>query len=118
MNIQDAYFYLKKYGGWDYLNERWRALHAENPFWTARDLHEFCYQNGDLRRGSITEAVSGLPELTCRKAESNLISGKAFMLPAFARRPKFGRREQAGFIKQMGQFRDLSFTKTLLSIST
>ncbi|GAB6010649.1 DUF3791 domain-containing protein [Viscerimonas tarda] len=23
MNIQDAYFYLKKYGGMDYLNECW-----------------------------------------------------------------------------------------------
>ncbi len=21
MNIQDAYFYLKKYGGWDFLND-------------------------------------------------------------------------------------------------
>jgi hypothetical protein len=25
MNIQDAYFYLKKYGGWDYMNKHWRA---------------------------------------------------------------------------------------------
>jgi hypothetical protein len=35
MNVQDAFFYLKKYGAWDFLNEHWWALHnAEN--WTKR----------------------------------------------------------------------------------
>jgi len=29
MNIQDAYRYLKQYGGIDYLREHWWALHRE-----------------------------------------------------------------------------------------
>ncbi|GHV62779.1 hypothetical protein FACS1894195_4950 [Bacteroidia bacterium] len=49
MNIQDAYFYLKKYGGWDYLNECWWALHTDNPFWAVRDMFKVCRSNGGLR---------------------------------------------------------------------
>lgn len=49
MNVQDAYFYLKKYGGWDFLNEHWWALHTDNELYTLNDLHEICYQNGGLR---------------------------------------------------------------------
>jgi hypothetical protein len=49
MNVQAAYRYLKKYGGWDYMNENWWALHTENPFWAVRDMQEICYQNGGLR---------------------------------------------------------------------
>jgi hypothetical protein len=46
MNIQDAYRYLKKYGGLDYLYENWWALHTDNPFWAVRDMHDICWQNG------------------------------------------------------------------------
>ncbi|GHT02817.1 hypothetical protein AGMMS49965_11050 [Bacteroidia bacterium] len=46
MNRQAAYFYLKKYGGIDYLFKHWWALHTDNPFWAVRDLYEVCYQNG------------------------------------------------------------------------
>jgi hypothetical protein len=49
MNRQDAYRYLKRYGGLDYLFEHWWALHTDNPFWVIRDLYEVCYQNGGLR---------------------------------------------------------------------
>ncbi|GHV61985.1 hypothetical protein FACS1894195_3330 [Bacteroidia bacterium] len=49
MNIQGAFFYLKKYGGWDFLNEHWWALHTDNPFWAVRDMFEICRQNGGLR---------------------------------------------------------------------
>jgi hypothetical protein len=49
MNIQDAYFYLQKYGGWSFLNKHWRALHTDNPFWAVRDMFEVCRQNGGLR---------------------------------------------------------------------
>jgi hypothetical protein len=49
MNKQDAYLYLKKYGGLDYLYEHWWALHTDNPFWAVRDLYEVCYKNGGLR---------------------------------------------------------------------
>ncbi|MDR0603719.1 MAG: DUF3791 domain-containing protein [Bacteroidales bacterium] len=46
MPVQEAYRYLKKYGGLDYLYENWWALHTDNPFWAVRDMHEVCYRNG------------------------------------------------------------------------
>ena len=49
MNVQQAYFYLKKYGGWDFLNEHWWALHTDNPFGTVRYLYDVCYNNGGMR---------------------------------------------------------------------
>ena len=49
MKVQDAFFYLKKYGGWDFLTENWWALHTDNPFWAVRDLFEICRQNGGLK---------------------------------------------------------------------
>ena len=49
MNVQDAYFYLKKYGGMDYLNKCWWALHTDNPFWAVRDMYEVCRNNGGMR---------------------------------------------------------------------
>jgi hypothetical protein len=49
MKVQDAYFYLKKYGGWDFLNEHWWALHTDNVLYTLNDLYEVCYENGGLR---------------------------------------------------------------------
>jgi len=45
MNVQDAYFYLKKYGGWDFLTEHWWALHTENDIWAVRYIYEICNQN-------------------------------------------------------------------------
>jgi hypothetical protein len=49
MGRQNAYLYLKKYGGLDYLFENWWALHTDNEIWAVRDLYEICYQNGGLR---------------------------------------------------------------------
>ena len=49
MSNPDAYRYLKKYGGWDYLNEFWWTLHTEAPFWSVRALYEACYRNGGLK---------------------------------------------------------------------
>jgi hypothetical protein len=49
MNIQDAYRYLKQYGGIDFLRENWWALHTDNPFWAVRDMYEICRQNGGTR---------------------------------------------------------------------
>jgi hypothetical protein len=46
MNTQYAYRYLKKYGGMDYLNECWWALHIDNPFWAVRDMYKVCRSNG------------------------------------------------------------------------
>lgn len=49
MDRQEAYFYLKKYGGIDFIFRHWWALHTDNPFWAVRDIHEVCYLNGGLR---------------------------------------------------------------------
>ena len=49
MNVQEAYFYLKKYGGWDFLNENWWALHTDNEIWAVHNIYEICYQNGGER---------------------------------------------------------------------
>jgi hypothetical protein len=49
MNVQEAYFYLKKYGGWDFLNEHWWALHTDNVIWAVHDIYEICYQNGGMK---------------------------------------------------------------------
>jgi hypothetical protein len=49
MGKQDAYFYLKKYGGLDFLFEHWWALHTDNPFWAVRSLYKVCRNNGGLR---------------------------------------------------------------------
>jgi hypothetical protein len=49
MNIQDAYFYLKKYGGLDFLYKHWGALHTDNPFYAVDYLYRVCYKNGGQR---------------------------------------------------------------------
>ena len=46
MNIQEAYLYLEQYGGMDYLDKCWWALHTDNPFWAVRDMFEVCKNNG------------------------------------------------------------------------
>jgi hypothetical protein len=49
MNVQDAFFYLKKYGGWEFLNKHWWALHTDNVFYAVDYLYQICYKNGGLR---------------------------------------------------------------------
>jgi hypothetical protein len=49
MDKPEAYRYLKKYGGLNYLFEHWWALHTDNPFWAVRSLYKICYRNGGLR---------------------------------------------------------------------
>jgi hypothetical protein len=49
MDRQEAYRYLKKYGGLDYIFEYWWTLHVDNPFWSVRAIHEECRKNGGLR---------------------------------------------------------------------
>ncbi|GHT48210.1 hypothetical protein AGMMS49965_26390 [Bacteroidia bacterium] len=49
MNEQEAYRYLKKYGGLDYLNECWWALHTDSAEYAARDMFVYCRNNGGLR---------------------------------------------------------------------
>ena len=49
MSKPNAYRYLKKYGGMDFINECWWALHIDNPFWAVRDIYKVCRNNGGLR---------------------------------------------------------------------
>ena len=49
MKVQDAFFYLNKYGGWAFFNQHWNVLHTTNPFHTVDYLYRICYQNGGLR---------------------------------------------------------------------
>jgi len=49
MNSQQAYLYLKKYGGIDYIDECWWALHIDNPWWAIRDIFKVCRSNGGLK---------------------------------------------------------------------
>ena len=49
MDKLDAYLYLQKYGGLDFLFKHWWALHTDNPFWSARSLYKVCRNNGGLR---------------------------------------------------------------------
>jgi hypothetical protein len=46
MNGQEAYFYLKKYGGIDYIFKHWWVLHTDNPFWVVREMLDVCRRNG------------------------------------------------------------------------
>ena len=49
MTKPNAYLYLKKYGGLDYIDECWWALHIDNPWWALRDIYKVCRSNGGLR---------------------------------------------------------------------
>jgi hypothetical protein len=49
MNKQKAFLYLEKYGGFDYINDCWWALHTDNPYWAIRDIYKVCLSNGGLR---------------------------------------------------------------------
>ena len=49
MNRQEAYRYLKKYGGLDFIFKYWWTLHVDNPFWSLREIQEVCYENGGIK---------------------------------------------------------------------
>jgi hypothetical protein len=49
MGVQQAYQYLKKYGGLAFLMEHWWALHTYSGFLAVRDLYDICYKNGGER---------------------------------------------------------------------
>jgi hypothetical protein len=46
MDKQEAYQYLKKYGGLNFLFENWWALHTDNSLYVVRDMFDVCSQNG------------------------------------------------------------------------
>jgi hypothetical protein len=49
MSVPDAYQYLRKYGGFDFLYKHWWALHTDSKYWALRSLYNVCYKNGGLR---------------------------------------------------------------------
>lgn len=49
MSVRDAWLYLKKYGGWDFLNKHWWTLHSDNLLYALNDIYEVCYKNGGQR---------------------------------------------------------------------
>ena len=49
MSKQGAYRYLKQYGGMDFLNEHWWALHTDNDIYAVRDLYSICNMAGGAR---------------------------------------------------------------------
>ena len=49
MSVPDAYKYLKKYGGFDFMLEHWWALHTDNDMWAVHDIYTICHQNGAPR---------------------------------------------------------------------
>ena len=49
MNKQEAYLYLERFGGLDYLFKHWWTLHAEDPYWSLKALYTVCYKNGGLK---------------------------------------------------------------------
>ena len=49
MSPPNAFKYLKKYGGWDYINDHWWALHTENEIWAIHSIYEVCYKNGGMK---------------------------------------------------------------------
>jgi len=49
MSNPNAYTYLKKYGGLDYLFKHWWTLHTEDPYWSLKALYSACYKNGGMK---------------------------------------------------------------------
>jgi hypothetical protein len=46
MKKTDAYQYLGKYGGLDFLFKHWWALHTDDKYFALRDLYAVCLENG------------------------------------------------------------------------
>ena len=49
MPAPEAYRYLRKYGGMDYLLKHWWALHTDNEIWAVHDIYKACLRNGGMR---------------------------------------------------------------------
>jgi hypothetical protein len=49
MNKPQAYLYLEKYGGLNYLYKHWWTLHTEDTYWSLKSLYSVCRKNGGLK---------------------------------------------------------------------
>ncbi|MDR1023617.1 MAG: DUF3791 domain-containing protein [Prevotellaceae bacterium] len=50
ISMPEAYRYLEQYGGFDFLNKHWWALHTDNKYWALLDIFDVCRQNGGYLR--------------------------------------------------------------------
>ena len=50
INADEAFHYLKQYGGLDFLNKHWWALHTDNEYYALLDLYDVCRENGGYLR--------------------------------------------------------------------
>ena len=46
MDVQEAWFYLKRFGGFDFIVKHWWALHTDNVLYALNDIYEVCHKNG------------------------------------------------------------------------
>jgi hypothetical protein len=46
ISMPEAYRYLEQYGGFDFLNKHWWALHTDNKYWALLDIYDVCRHNG------------------------------------------------------------------------
>jgi len=49
MKKPEAFQYLDKYGGLDFLYKHWWALHTDDKYFALRDLYAVCLKNGGKR---------------------------------------------------------------------
>ena len=50
MSMPDAYRYLVRYGGFDFLTKHWWALHTDNKYWALLSIYDICRNNGGYLR--------------------------------------------------------------------
>jgi hypothetical protein len=50
MNMAEAYCYLVRYGGFEFLTKHWWALHTDNKYWALLDIYDVCRKNGGYLR--------------------------------------------------------------------
>ena len=50
MNMAEAYHYLVRYGGFEFLTKHWWALHTDNKYWALLDIYDVCRKNGGYLR--------------------------------------------------------------------
>ncbi|MDR2465800.1 MAG: DUF3791 domain-containing protein [Prevotellaceae bacterium] len=50
ISMPEAYRYLVQYGGFDFLDRHWWALHTDNKYWALLDIYDVCRENGGYLR--------------------------------------------------------------------
>ncbi|MDR3328173.1 MAG: DUF3791 domain-containing protein [Prevotellaceae bacterium] len=50
INAAEAFQYLKKYGGLDFLQTHWWALHTDNEYYALLEIYDVCRENGGYLR--------------------------------------------------------------------